>query len=283
MTAYVVTPPRSISSTPSRVPQKTKSSVTFRASGGKIYRCSQSSSEWSSATPRNRLIAACAWPLIMPGSTSVPRASIVFFTPRDFGSRSTRLPTSVMTSPSIATPPSSITRNSASIVTTVPPLMNRSKLSPRRLLLRRNKLQGVRRGRIKRFADHFQVEQLLVHGIPARRIHLAQLRAAGVFAGYEAAIPQGAPGEIHPFWIQRGIERCDHVVGGLGIRQIIPPTLHGCTHKFRDSLRMLGQKIARGKDDTIWAVARIAGQQHARLNACLLGEKRLGGGEGLLH
>jgi len=40
-----------------------------------------------------------------------------------------RFPIPVIASPSIATAPSSITRNSASIVTTVPPLMNRSKVS----------------------------------------------------------------------------------------------------------------------------------------------------------
>src|SRR6266849_3473613 len=62
MSAKVVTPPRICSAAASRVPQRTKSSVTFFASAGKIYFFSHTSSVTSSfrqdriALDRNRAI-----------------------------------------------------------------------------------------------------------------------------------------------------------------------------------------------------------------------------------
>ena len=100
----------------------------MRASAGKIYFCSHSSSARSSASPRNRLIAACAWPLISPGITSAPCASIVSAASNLY-SISARGPTATIKSPRIATAPSSITRRCPSIVTTVPPVTSKSTLS----------------------------------------------------------------------------------------------------------------------------------------------------------
>src|SRR5580704_6237115 len=46
---------------------------------------------------------------------------------------------------------------------------------------------------------------------------------------------------------------------------------------------MLLQKIAGGEHHAVGVVARFLGEQHASLNACLLREERLGGGESLLN
>src|SRR5713226_261271 len=120
MSANVVTPPRIISSAARRVPQRTKSSVTFLASAGKIYFVSHSSSVTSSFSPRSRVIGACVCPLISPGRISFPcawiRRAAVYR-----ASISARLPTATIASPFTAMAPSSMIRLSPSIVTTVPP------------------------------------------------------------------------------------------------------------------------------------------------------------------
>src|SRR6266849_5067208 len=125
MSAKVVTPPRIISATPSRVPERTKSSVTFFASAGKIYLRSQSSSVTSSRSPRRSVIAACVCPLMNPGSTSLPFA-LMLCAPEYFDSMATRGPTATIASPCTAIAPSSMTRRSESIVTIVPPVTSRS-------------------------------------------------------------------------------------------------------------------------------------------------------------
>src|SRR5712692_8450356 len=125
MSAKVVTPPRIISATPSRVPERTKSSVTFFASAGKIYLRSQSSSVTSSRSPRRSVIAACVCPLMNPGSTSLPFA-LMLCAPEYFDSMATREPTATIASPCTAIAPSSMTRRSESIVTIVPPVTSRS-------------------------------------------------------------------------------------------------------------------------------------------------------------
>src|SRR5712692_3735464 len=120
MSAKVVVPPRIISSAASRVPQRTKSSVTFLASAGKMYFVSHSSSVTSSFSPRSRVIGACVCPLISPGRISFPcawiRRGAVYF-----ASISARLPTATIASPFTAMAPSSMIRLSPSIVTIVPP------------------------------------------------------------------------------------------------------------------------------------------------------------------
>src|SRR5579885_3648119 len=130
MSAKVVTPKRICSAAARRVPQRTKSSFTFLASAGKMYLRSQSSSVTSSCRPRKSVIAACVWPLMKPGSTSVPAASIVCFACTPLAKRcpkSCAEPTKTIESPFTATTPSSMMRRLASMVTTVPPLTTRSK------------------------------------------------------------------------------------------------------------------------------------------------------------
>src|ERR1017187_9364268 len=125
MSANVVTPARICSAAASRVPQRTNSSFTFFASAGKMYLYSQSFSVTSSCSPRNKVIGTCVCPLMNPGSTSRPRASMVC-APLYRPSTSARGPTATIASPFTATLPSRRIFRAPSIVTTIPPLTMRS-------------------------------------------------------------------------------------------------------------------------------------------------------------
>src|ERR1043166_7978966 len=117
MSVKVVVPPSSISRHARRVPQRTKSALTFLASAGKMNFSSQSCSRRSSAIPRNRLIAACVWVLIKPGARIASGRSsrcLVLY----FALISARVPTATMRWPFTATAPFSITRCCASSVMT---------------------------------------------------------------------------------------------------------------------------------------------------------------------
>ncbi len=67
MSLAQVVPLASISAIASRVPVRTKSSPTQRASAGQMWSCSQSISVWSSARPRSSVMAAWPWVLTSPG------------------------------------------------------------------------------------------------------------------------------------------------------------------------------------------------------------------------
>ena len=66
ISANVVRAPRICSAAASRVPQRTKSSVTFFASAGKMYFCSHSSRGTSSRIPRSKVTGTCVWPFTTP-------------------------------------------------------------------------------------------------------------------------------------------------------------------------------------------------------------------------
>src|SRR5579859_1110988 len=127
MSANVVMPERICSAAARRVPHLTKSSVTFFASAGKMYLRSQSSRVTSSCKPRSRVIAACVCPLMNPGRTSAPLASIVCFVKiGPLGMWGRPSPRATIESPLTITKPFSIIRRSASMVTIVPPVIRRS-------------------------------------------------------------------------------------------------------------------------------------------------------------
>src|SRR6266849_5518501 len=130
MSANVVTPPRICSAAASRVPQRTNSSFTFFASAGKMNFVSHSSSVTSSFKPRSKVIGTCVWPLMNPGRISLPRASIFFLMLSLFGAHGSPAPEperiATISSPRTARKPSSRMRRPASIVTMVPPVINKS-------------------------------------------------------------------------------------------------------------------------------------------------------------
>src|SRR5579859_5818227 len=127
MSANVVMPERICSAAARRVPHLTKSSVTFFASAGKMYLRSQSSRVTSSCKPRSRVIAACVCPLMNPGRTSAPLASMVCFVKiGPLGMWGRPSPSATIESPLTITKPFSIIRRSASMVTIVPPVIRRS-------------------------------------------------------------------------------------------------------------------------------------------------------------
>src|ERR1700730_2177919 len=128
MSAKVVMPPRISSAAARRVPQRTKSSVTFLASAGKMYLRSQSSRTTSSFRPRNSVIGTWVWPLMKPGRTNLPGASSCL-SAMYLASISMRGPTAAMMSPLTATAPSSMIKRTESMVRTVPPVIRRSTFS----------------------------------------------------------------------------------------------------------------------------------------------------------
>src|SRR5579872_2062494 len=131
MSANVVTPKRICSAAARRVPQRTKSSVTFFASAGKMYFRNQSSSVTSSCKPRRSVMGTCVWPLIKPGRTRAPLASmdrLVNIGP--LGMWGIPSPMATIVSSLMTMNPFSITRRSASIVTTMPLLIRRSTKLP---------------------------------------------------------------------------------------------------------------------------------------------------------
>src|ERR1019366_6032188 len=117
MSVNVVVPPSSISRHPRRVPQRTKSAVTFLLSAGKMNFSSQSCSFRSSAMPRKRLMAACVWVLIKPGARMASGRSRRCFAGKR-ASMSAFVLTARMRSPLMATAPLSMTRRCARVVLT---------------------------------------------------------------------------------------------------------------------------------------------------------------------
>ena len=92
-----------------------------------MYLRSQSSSVTSSFSPRISTIGICVWPLINPGSTILPRASIVLAAVTPLGNAIAACsPIATMLSPRTARKPPSTTRRSASIVTMVAPVISKS-------------------------------------------------------------------------------------------------------------------------------------------------------------
>src|SRR5215208_1367709 len=125
MSQKVVTPVRTISAAPSRVPQRTESAVRNSRSAGQMYCCSQVSSGRSSASPRKSVIGVWVCAFTRPGRSSASRASIVraaVCVP----STASRGPTATISPARTATAPASSTVWRGSIVTTIPPTSSRS-------------------------------------------------------------------------------------------------------------------------------------------------------------
>src|SRR6516165_3438192 len=129
MSAKVVVPLRIISANARREPQRTKSSVTFFASAGKMYLRSQSSRVTSSIRPRINTIGMWVCPLIRPGMMSFPLASMLRLARISFPAtlwESGALLMNEMLSPFTPITPFSMTCLSGSMVTIVAFVTTRS-------------------------------------------------------------------------------------------------------------------------------------------------------------
>src|ERR1700675_4010638 len=125
------------------------------------------------------------------------------------------------------------------------------------MLFRLEKLERIPSRRVKVSFDHAELAQLLVQSGPPCRIHLSNLRPAGVFARDESSIAQFFPWEPHPFgaerWIQFGYGR----VRCPWVQQIIAPTAQRSMHESCHRLGMLPQEILRGEHHTVRYIARF--------------------------
>src|SRR5664279_1980 len=193
MSVNVVVPESSISRHPRRVPQRTKSAVTFLLSAGKMNFSSQSCSLRSSAMPRKRLMAACVWVLISPGARMASgRSSRCFAVKR--ASISAFVPTPSMRSPLTATAPFSMTWRCASIVMTYRALQMTSagsaapSVKTKRKKLKIRDIEGLREkffqvigfGLALQVDQHeFHVSAELPENLPARSARRRQLGGIG--------------------------------------------------------------------------------------------------------
>src|ERR1019366_1618942 len=246
MSVNVVVPPSSISRHPSRVPQRTKSGVTFLASAGKMYFSSQSCSFLSSAMPRNSDMAACVCVLIRPGARIASGRSSRCFA-WNLASISARVPTPTMRPPVTATAPCSITRCCASSVMTHRALQIQSAGAAASVAIKRKKLQircieGLRE----------QFFQTVGFGLAAR-VHQNDVHVAAEF-------PQNLPA--------RAARRRQHI--GIGRHRHAPELAHafGDGFKYRYALGAEGEAVggildvAAGMDA---AVAVFDGRAHLKL------------------
>ena len=114
MSIVVVTPPSSVSASPSVAPRRTVSRPRIALSALQTV-ASQGSSGRSSTSPRNRLSPAWQWVLTSPGASSMPPAST---TRAASAPTSAAGPTRTIRPAATATAPSRITVPAASPVTT---------------------------------------------------------------------------------------------------------------------------------------------------------------------